>query len=469
MELPQDFKERMKSQLGESYGDFLACFEKERVYGLRYNPLKIEKEKLASLLAAYHISLEPVGWAQEGFYYPSDAQPGKLPLHEAGAYYIQEPSAMRVVELLDPRPGEKVLDLCAAPGGKSTQIAGRLRGRGLLVSNEIVPERAKILSRNMERIGAVNAVVLNETPERLAERFPAFFDRIAVDAPCSGEGMFRKDIEARGEWSSAQVEICAKRQRDILSQAVKMLRPGGILVYSTCTFAPMENEDMINWLLKEYPQFTLEQSEQIWPHLQRGEGHFAARLCMDADRSAAYERISGIDTTAQSYTDAGRSVSKSRIGRSKERIDKKKYSTREMQQAVEEFCRETLSQERYEQIEAQMKAGSLELFGDQLYLKPAGISSLDGLKVQRAGLQMGCCKKNRFEPSHAMAMALHPKEARQVLELEEPERYLRGETVSCPSYQKGWVLVTVSGCSLGWGKAVQGTLKNHYPKGLRRM
>lgn len=211
MELPQDFKERMKDQLGDrlAYEEFLASYEEERIYGLRYNPLKIGKEELQSALQKEQVVLEKVPWAAEGFYYPADAHPGKLALHEAGAYYIQEPSAMIAAELLDPKPGEKILDLCAAPGGKSTQIAGRMQGRGLLVSNEVIPQRARTLSRNMERMGVRNAVVLNETPQRLAERFPLFFDRIVVDAPCSGEGMFRKDVEARGNgawnrWMSVQ-------------------------------------------------------------------------------------------------------------------------------------------------------------------------------------------------------------------------------------------------------------------------
>ena len=213
VDLPYDYLERVKRQLGASYPAFLKSYEEERAYGLRYNPLKIEKETLRQALSAQQITTEQVPWAAEGLYYPADTHPGRLPLHEAGAYYIQEPSAMVAVELLDPQPGESVLDLCAAPGGKSTQIAGRLQGKGLLVCNEVISKRAKALSSNIERMGVTNAVVLNETPQRLAERFPAFFDRILVDAPCSGEGMFRKDVQARGEWSYAQTELCAKRQQ----------------------------------------------------------------------------------------------------------------------------------------------------------------------------------------------------------------------------------------------------------------
>ena len=451
MELPQDFTERIKSQLGESYIDFLAEYAKERTYGLRYNPLKIEKERLQSLLLQEQIALEKVPWAEEGFYYPADAHPGKLPLHEAGAYYIQEPSAMITVQLLDPKPGEKILDLCAAPGGKSTQIAGRMRREGLLVSNEVISQRAKKLSRNIERMGIRNAVVCNETPKRLAERFPLFFDKIAVDAPCSGEGMFRKDIQSRAEWSLEQVEICAARQRDILEQAAMMLKPGGVLVYSTCTFAPQENEQNAAWFVQRHPQFELEKSEQLWPHLQRAEGHYAALF------RNVYQKQADTNKKAASNRRAGGRASAN---------DRQKQDKMFRGQFAQ-FCADTLSVKMQDWLFEQIEKGQLAAFGDQFYLPPSEITDLDGLKTERAGLQLGCCKKNRFEPSHALAMALHPNEVKQLLELEEPQRYIQGEAVCCGA-QKGWTLVTVHGCSLGWGKASNGILKNHYPKGLRR-
>ncbi len=450
-DLPQDFKERMKKQLGGGYEAFLAGYEKERTYGLRYNPLKIEKEKLAAVFKAQQVILEPVPWVEEGFYYPASAQPGRHPLHEAGAYYIQEPSAMAVVELLDPKPGDLVLDLCAAPGGKSTQTAGRMRGKGLLVANELIPSRAKTLSRNMERMGVANAVVLNETPGRLAERFPAFFDRIVVDAPCSGEGMFRKDPQARGEWSLQQVEACAMRQREILSQAVKMLKPGGCLVYSTCTFAPAENEENARWLTAEYPRLVLEQSMHIWPHLHRGEGHYAAKF------------------RCQCLSEENRNENKKE---NKKEFNKKYYKNSISQNCpavLWKFLRETFSEETADYFEERIAMGRLAAFGESFYLLPDGIEidKIDGWKVERAGLQLGRWRKNWFEPSHALAMALRPAQARQSLELEEPEKYLRGETTAC-SGCSGWVLAAVEGCSVGWGKAGQGVLKNHYPKGLRR-
>lgn len=457
MELPQDFIERIRSQLGDACDDFLACYEKERTYGLRLNPLKIKEQKLQTVLLRKQIELEKVSWAAEGFYYSPGVYPGKLPLHEAGAYYIQEPSAMIAVELLDPQPGERILDLCAAPGGKSTQIAGRMRGQGLLLSNEIIAQRARILSRNIERMGVRNAVVLNETPKRLAGRFPFYFDRIIVDAPCSGEGMFRKDLLARGEWSLEQVELCAKRQRDILQEAASMLKPGGVLVYSTCTFAPQENEQNAEWLIRKYPQFELQQEEQIWPHLQRGEGHFAARF---------YKKYLSEEETAISFAYTRTEDTAKKQAR-KTNVRKSDTDKTNGYEQFQEFCEETLSKEMNGWVCSQIKKGQLAAFGDQLYLLPAEIRSLDGFKAERAGLHLGCYKKHRFEPSHALAMALRPEDVTQTAELKEPERFLRGETTGCDS-QKGWTLATTDGCSIGWGKASQGVLKNHYPKGLRR-
>lgn len=365
---------------------------------------------------------------------------------------------MSVVELLDPKPGDTVLDLCAAPGGKSTQTAGRLQGQGLLVSNEITAPRAKILSRNIERMGIVNAVVCNETPQRLAERFPAFFDKIIVDAPCSGEGMFRKDENARGEWSLRQVEICAERQRSILSNASFMLKPGGDLVYSTCTFAPQEDEEMAEWFVREYPQFFLEKEVRIWPHTQRGEGHYAAKFCKEGTLVK-----DGLLCGAGSGDKGSRQ--KERKGR-KERREKNAGGMQDTYALLQEFLRQVLTEEAFAWMQGLIEMGQLDFFGDTVYLLPCGVHNLDGLKIERAGLQLGSCKKNRFEPSHALAMALRPQQARQAVELEEPKRYLRGEAVTCGG-QKGWTLVTVQGCSIGWGKAAQGVLKNHYPKGLR--
>ena len=281
--LPEQFLNRMKNQLGEEYPQYLESLERPRAVALRWNPLKGDKPDLPFVG-------EQVPWEPMGYYYDPESRPGLHPYHESGVYYLQEASAMSAVVLLDPQPGEKICDLCAAPGGKSTQIAGRLMGEGLLVCNEIHPARAKILSRNIERMGVANALVLNENPQRLAEKYPGFFDRVLVDAPCSGEGMFRKEEAAVTDWSQETVEMCARRQQEILRSAAMLLRPGGRLVYSTCTFAPEENEETVAAFLEEHPEFCREDvaapwftpvdtgAFRLWPHKLLGEGHFVAVL-----------------------------------------------------------------------------------------------------------------------------------------------------------------------------------------------
>ena len=281
--LPEAFLQRMEAQLGSEYPAFLESLERPRAVALRFNPLKGERPVLSFVGA-------PVPWEPEGFYYDPETRPGLHVYHEAGVYYLQEASAMAPVALLDPKPGERVCDLCAAPGGKTTQIAGRMLGRGFLVCNEINPKRAKILSRNIERMGVANALVTNEHPETLASRFPGFFDRVLVDAPCSGEGMFRKEEAAVTDWSQETVQMCARRQREILDSAARLVSPGGRLVYSTSTFAPEEDEETVGAFLEAHPEFTPEPVEapwfvpgenasyRMWPHKLLGEGHFAAVL-----------------------------------------------------------------------------------------------------------------------------------------------------------------------------------------------
>lgn len=444
MQLPTDFTNRMQAMLGENYNAFIKTYNDERAYGLRYNPLKIDRDTVTDIVSAVE---EPVPWAEEGFYYNPELQPGKSPLHEAGAYYIQEPSAMSAAELLGVEPGDIVCDLCAAPGGKSTQIAGKLMGHGLLISNEYYSSRAKILSQNIERIGIRNAVVINESTDHVAELFPEFFDKVMVDAPCSGEGMFRKDEAACGEWSLEQVKVCADRQAEILDNAAKILKPGGVMVYSTCTFSVEENEETVRSFLDRHPEYSIEKPAiheklvsagfeerdgmyRLWPHKLKGEGHFAVRL-MRAEDVEAYKYKRKPLTGAAKKQDL-------------------KY--------FEEFAAKTLK------INLQ---GEYLMFGDSIYLVPEEMISLKGIKVERAGLKLGCNRKNRFEPDHALALALKPEEVKQVTELTEPDKYLRGETVEC-EYDSGWTLVTVNNISLGWGKAQNGILKNHYPKGLRR-
>lgn len=459
--LPQAFCQRMEELLGKEYGAFLAGYDRERYYGLRQNPLKVPD----AFAERMPFDLEKVPWAQEGYYYQAAQQPGRHVLHEAGAYYIQEPSAMAVVEILDPRPGERILDLCAAPGGKSTQIAGRMAGDGLLAANEIVPERAKILSQNVERMGITNCVVCSERPERLSVVFPAFFDRILVDAPCSGEGMFRKEEAARQEWSPEQVKVCADRQQKILNEAAKMLRPGGVLVYSTCTFAPEENEGAVSAFVRTHNDFIIEETDcspafskgrpewisepvegieftmRLWPHRLKGEGHYIARLSRK-----------------------GEPVKQSADFRVKGRM--KKPGDGKLREAVSDFLiRELGIQKDW----MERKGGEVIRFGEQIYLVPEEMISLTGLKVERPGLCLLVDKKNRFEPAHALAMALSPGDTERVWELtkEDAKRYLRGESISC-GQEKGWLFLAYDGCFVGCGKASGGQIKNHYPKGLRK-
>ncbi|MCM1146078.1 MAG: RsmB/NOP family class I SAM-dependent RNA methyltransferase [Clostridium sp.] len=471
--LPRDFTERMRVLLKEEYPDFLKAYDGKRLYGLRFNPLKADKE---TFLARMPLVLEEVAWTPEGFYYKEEAQPGKHVFHEAGAYYIQEPSAMAVVETLSPKPGEKILDLCAAPGGKSTQIAGKMCGEGLLVANEIIPGRAKILSQNIERMGIANAVVCNETPERLAERFPSFFDRILVDAPCSGEGMFRKDETAVCEWSPENVAMCANRQRTILKQAALMLKPGGTLVYSTCTFSPEENEGVISRFLEEHPEFSIEESTlekffspgrsewvenpadglahtmRLWPHKIAGEGHFIAKL----------KKADGLyDALAAAVSVMEKETRTRRKGKGQDGIDDREQYRRFLSDELE------LSADIWEKWE---NRGKFIMFGDNFYLLPTQMIPLKGLTVLRPGLHLGVYKKNRIEPAHALALYLSPEQTSRCYDMtqEQAKAYLRGETFACSDTIKGWTLLTYGGYTVGFGKAGNGQMKNHYPKGLRK-
>lgn len=344
---------------------------------------------------------------------------------------------MAPVALLDPQPGERICDLCGAPGGKTTQIAGRMLGEGLLLCNEINPKRAKILSRNIERMGVANALVTNEHPQKLAQQYPEFFDRVLIDAPCSGEGMFRKEEAAVTDWSQETVEMCARRQAEILHSGALLVRPGGRLVYSTCTFAPEEDEEAVSLFLQSHPDFTAEYVEapwftpgpdgsyRMWPHKLRGEGHFAAVL-----RKQGQGEIQQI--------------------RSLEHALPKEWT---------EFAK---------QMGITLPAGRPVQFGESLYWAPIDMPDIRGIKVLRPGLELGQVKKNRFEPAHGLALWLKTACCVHNLTADSAQlkAYMHGETISADSV--GWCLLTVDGYSIGWGKGDGKILKNHYPKGLRR-
>ncbi len=501
--LPEAFCRRMKELLGEEYDAFVESYEKDRCQGLRFDPGKeISEEAFRDMTERF--GLRRIPWAPYGYYYDGESRPGRHPYHEAGVYYIQEPSAMAVAELLSAEPGQRILDLCAAPGGKTTQAAGALRGAGLLVSNEIHPARARILAQNVERMGIGNCLVTNEEPARLAEYFPEFFDGILVDAPCSGEGMFRKDEEARNQWSPDHVKLCARRQGEILSEAAKMLRPGGRLVYSTCTFAPEENEGAVGAFLLSHPEFSVEPAEaykgfssgrpewaleiqkelsdlgrggeldhtfRLWPHKIEGEGHFAAVLRKREDPAAGKEGASWEDTEKK---------------RGKEKGGKKKNGkgpgTGERKMAWElwqEFWKQTAKEDTEESFLGEQAEERLFLMGDQLYLLPEGMREPAGLRVLRPGLHLGTLKKGRFEPSHALALRLRPGQVKRSYvmprEGEETAAYLRGETLRTEEPEggfkgkDGWTLMVCGEFSIGWAKRSGEVLKNHYPKGLRKI
>ena len=459
MNLPIEFEKKMKAFLGDEWDDFLYSYDNNRFQALRFNTLKVQspEERMRILKTLKISSVKMVSGADEAYYFDENVRPGKHPYHEMGLYYIQEPSAMSAAALLAPKPGMRVLDLCAAPGGKSTQLATYLGDSGLLVSNEINTQRSRILSQNIERMGIKNAIVTNEDSFVLASHFPGFFNAIQVDAPCSGEGMFRKLPEAIEQWSMENVAICAARQKEILDNAAVMLKPGGTIVYSTCTFSKEENEDVIEYFLERHPDFTLEEMERFWPHKVDGEGHFVAKLV----------RRGSVDTDLK----ADRKTKKNKNSKNRKN-ETKPALTKENMKLLSEFLDETIS----ENMAAWIKNSRLVLFGEQLYRLPDMEVDIKGLKVQRAGLHIGEFKKQRFEPSHSLALALKLNDAKNVVKLtcDNPQTigFFNGQSVMLSDEQaaeckKGWALVCVDGYPAGWGKVNGAQVKNHYPKGLR--
>ncbi len=448
--LPNDFENRMRNMLKDEYDSFIDAFLNDEInVGIRLNKNKRNIELLFSHILE---NCEKVAWCDDGYYCSKSIISGNHPYHLAGMCYFQEPSAMSVVEALKIEKDDYVLDLCAAPGGKATQAGLKLSCEGLLIANEIIPKRAQILAENIERMGIKNAIVTNESPEKLVGKFEGFFDKIIVDAPCSGEGMFRKEAKAIEEWSINHTKTCAIRQSHILDCAYKMLAPGGSLVYSTCTFAPVENEVTVAHFLENHTDMSLVDTgldmlcagrnewcetsidisftKRIFPHKNKGEGHFLAVLKKDGIKRERHQIF-----------------------------DKEDKKSGEAVKFYREFEKDTLNI---------TLDGNFKLFGENLYLVPHSVN-LDKLRVVRAGLHLGVIKKNRFEPSHALLLTLSKDDFKKSISFEhsssELSKYLHGETLT--GNFSGYICVCVDENPIGWAKGSQGILKNHFPKYLR--
>ena len=472
MRLPEAFEEKMKTLLEEEYDKYLQCFEEPRHYGLRVNTGKISAEEFQKI-APWPLTSVP--WIPNGFYYDGEqVQPAKHPYYFAGLYYLQEPSAMTPACRLPVKPGDYVLDVCAAPGGKATELGARLRGRGMLAANDISYSRARGLLKNLELCGIGNVLAISEEPGKIVPCFKEYFDKILVDAPCSGEGMFRKEKKMVRAWEEHGPEYFSKLQKSIVTQAADMLRPGGMLLYSTCTFDPRENGRIIEYLLDNRPDFeicemegyegfspgrpeftksrreVLQKTVRIFPHRMQGEGHFLALLKKKAPEGE--NRKEDFLSGQGSFT--GRA--KSRGGRGMEKLPEE----------LERFL---------ENLNRKIDKTRLYFQEGRVYYMPEGMPGLKGIRVLRSGLLMGELKKNRFEPSQALAMNLKKEEYSHVLDFSVSDarviRYLKGETLNVEDQvtpgEKGWYLVCVDGYPLGFGKLASQILKNKYLPGWR--
>lgn len=471
MKLPEEFVKKMQELMGEEFNSYLESYSKPRFYGLRVNTLKISVEEFLKI-SPFHLT--PVPWTTDGFYYQEGDNPGRHPYYYAGLYYIQEPSAMLPGAVIGVKPGDKVLDLCAAPGGKTVQMAAQMKGQGLLVANDINADRVKALVKNIELCGIKNAVVLNETPERIAKNFEGFFDKILVDAPCSGEGMFRKDEDAVRSWEKYKCEKCCGMQWDILQQVDKLLKQGGSILYSTCTFSPEEDELMIERFMNEHEgeyelveipkvsgiesgrtqwsngNYDFSKAARLWPHKLDGEGHFAALL---KKRDISSEQHNG--GIADSLY-MNRKWEKSDIINNVDEL--KKFNT-ELANFI--INNTTLKLE-----------GNIFKKGNNIYYLPENCPELSGLKVAKFGWYLGEIGQKGFLPSHSFAISLNNNEINKKIDFASDSRevnsYLKGETL-IESGEKGYTGVCVGGYLLGWAKQTGDMLKNLYPKGWRKM
>lgn len=457
MNLPIAFIEKMEKLLGNEFDDYIKCYDEKRYYGLRVNTKKICVEEFQKICP---FKIEPIPWIENGFYYDGDSvQAAKHPYYYAGLYYLQEPSAMTPANRLPIEPGDKVLDVCAAPGGKATELGAKLKGKGVLVANDISNSRAKGLLKNIEVFGIDNVLVLSEEPGKLESYFPEYFDKILIDAPCSGEGMFRKDKKMVKAWEEHGPEFFSKIQKSIVTQAARMLKPGGMILYSTCTFDPEENEGTIEYLKEQFPEFEIKdivpyqgfasglpevtktkdssfkKTVRIWPHKLQGEGHYLALLQKGTSTPIVHS-------------------------------EEIKCKSKKVPDEIKEF---------FDEISWEMDWNRLEIYSEKVYYMPEGVPNVKGIRFLRTGLYLGDLKKNRFEPSQSLAMCLKEEEYKHCVSIpvddERIVKYLKGETIEVDDLvqanDKGWFLVLVDKYPLGWGKLANGTLKNKYLPGWR--
>ena len=472
MKLPEVFTSRMKDMLGDEYDAFIASFDEPSVKGIRINTSKVEPSGYAGIVSALEPSVRQVPWTSCGYYSESESS-GKDPYYHAGVYYPQDPSAMLPAQIIAAKPGEYILDLCAAPGGKACRMGEDMRGEGLLVANEINAERSKALNRNIERSGITNCVILNESPDRIAEALPGFFDKILIDAPCSGEGMFRRDPRAVKSWQDYGPEQISKVQYEILNEAAKSLRKGGEIVYSTCTFAEIEDELMIGRFLEEHSDFVIVPHEdipevthkqegpakgsmRIWPHKTEGDGHFCVHLKNTGVAEPSEYNVRPVPSS-------GSIVNK---------IMAKVYA----------FLEEILTDEALARYKEEFSSRLL-VQGSGIYLVPVNTKLFNRLKVVKNGLFVGEIRETKteriFVPSNSFPLTLDKSDVREDSVVvfgrddERLTRYLKGETIFvdgniCPDIKnRGYVLITVDGYPLGFGKNDKGMIKNMYPKAWR--
>ena len=457
MKLPEQFENKMKDILKDEFPAYIACYDEPRYYGLRVNTNKISVEEFKKICP---FEIRQIPWIENGFYYDGDhVVPSKHPYYFAGLYYLQEPSAMTPANRLPVEPGDRVLDVCAAPGGKATELGAKLEGTGVLVCNDISNSRAKGLLKNIEVFGIGNVLVLSEEPGKLESYFTEYFDKILIDAPCSGEGMFRKDKKMVKAWEEHGPEFFANIQKSIILQAARMLKPGGMMLYSTCTFDGRENEGMIEHLIETYPEFEIldmtpyegfcpgkpeltksgkeefTKTVRIFPHRMQGEGHFLALLRKGNTEAIQEKKVS-------------------------------KSGLKKLPDDLAAFLKD---------ISWEIDASRLDIHGERVYYMPDDIPDVKGIRFLRTGLLLGELKKNRFEPSQALAMCLKKDEYQKIINLsvedDRVRRYLKGETLEVDdlvkSKDKGWYLLCVDGYPLGFGKLGNGMLKNKYLPGWR--